>query len=64
MSGSVSARQEERVFADVKRISSAGLEGPELLRRVARALGRAVAFEAYCASMVDPATNLLTQSVV
>jgi DNA-binding CsgD family transcriptional regulator len=59
----LSARQEERAFAEVKRASSAGLEGPELLSRVARSLGSAVPFEAYCASTVDPATNLMTYGV-
>jgi DNA-binding CsgD family transcriptional regulator len=59
----VSARQEERAFAEVKRASNAGLEGPELLRRVAQSIGYTVPFEAYCASMVDPATNLMTYGV-
>jgi hypothetical protein len=59
----VSARQEERAFAEVKRASISGLEGPELLSRVAQGLGRAVPFEAYCASTVDPATNLMTYGV-
>jgi DNA-binding CsgD family transcriptional regulator len=63
MISDVSARQAERAFAEVKRASSAGLEGPELLSRVARSLGSAVPFEAYCASTVDPATNLMTYGV-
>lgn len=53
----------ERAFAEVKRLSSAGLEGPELLRAAARALRRAVPFEAYCASTTDPATNLITHGI-
>jgi len=60
----ISARQEERAFAEVKRVSSAGLEGPELLGRVARSLGHTVPFGAYCASTVDPATNLMTYGVI
>lgn len=60
----ISARQEERAFAEVKRASSAGLEGPELLGRVARSLGHTVPFGAYCASTVDPATNLMTYGVI
>ena len=60
----ISARQEERAFAEVKRASSAGLEGPELLGRVARSLGHTVSFEAHCASTVDPATNLMTYGVI
>ena len=63
MTRGVTTQQEERAFAEVKRLSSAGLEGPELLRQVARGLGRAVPFEAYCASTVDPATNLMTHGI-
>jgi hypothetical protein len=54
---------DERAFAKIKRVSSAGLEGPELLRRVAGVLGGAVPFDAYCASTTDPATNLMTQGI-
>ncbi len=53
----------ERTFAEVKRLSSAGLEGPELLRRTAERLRQAVPFDAYCASTVDPATNLITYGI-
>ena len=55
--------EHERAFAEVKRLSSAGLEGPELLRRVAERLRRAVPFDAYCASTTDPATNLMTHGL-
>ena len=54
---------DERTFAEVKRLSTAGLEGPELLRRVADRLRRSVPFEAFCASTVDPATNLITHGI-
>ena len=53
----------ERTFSEVKRHSSAGLEGPELLRRVAGRLRRSVPFEVYCASTVDPASNLITHGI-
>lgn len=53
----------ERTFAEVKRLSLAGLDGPELLRRTAEKLRRAVPFEAYCASTVDPASALMTHGV-
>ena len=53
----------ERTFAEVKRLSSAGLEGSELLRRVAERLRRSVPFEVYCASTVDPASNLITHGI-
>jgi hypothetical protein len=63
--GSVQNRSfaDERTFSEVKRLSSAGLNGPELLRRVAERLGRSVPFDAYCASTVDPATNLITYGI-
>jgi DNA-binding CsgD family transcriptional regulator len=53
----------ERTFSEVKRLSSAGLEGPELLRRVAGRLRRSVPFGVYCASTVDPASNLITHGI-
>ena len=53
----------ERTFSEIKRLSSAGLEGPELLRRTAKRLRRSVGFEAYCASTVDPASNLITHGI-
>lgn len=62
MTTSVSIRH-ERAFGEVRRLAAAGLDGPELLRRVARALRRAVPFEAYCASTTDPATNLITHGI-
>ena len=52
----------ERTFSEVKRLSSSGLEGPELLRRVAGRLRRSVPFEVYCASTVDPASILIMLS--
>jgi len=62
MAGSVAA-EHGRAFAEVRRISTAGLEGPELLRRVAEGLRRAVPFDAYCASTVDPESNLMTHGI-
>ena len=56
-------RQSERTFSEIKRLSAANLEGPELLRRVARRLSKAVPFEAYCASTVDPASRLITYGI-
>ena len=50
----------ERAFSEIKRLSAAGLEGPELLRRAAEALRQAVPFGSYCVATVDPASNLLT----
>lgn len=50
----------ERTFAEVKRLCSSGLEGPELLRRVAGRLQLTVPFEAYFAATIDPASNLST----
>jgi DNA-binding CsgD family transcriptional regulator len=56
-------RQSERTFSEIKRLSAANLEGPELLRRVAQRLSKAVPFEAYCASTVDPASRLITYGI-
>jgi DNA-binding CsgD family transcriptional regulator len=53
----------DRTFSEIKRLSAANLEGPELLRRVARKLSKAVPFEAYCASTVDPASRLITYGI-
>ena len=50
----------ERAFSEIKRLSSAGLEGHELLRRAAQSMKRAVPFGSYCVATVDPASNLLT----
>lgn len=50
----------ERAFSEIKRLSTAGLEGPELLRRTAEGLRRAVPFGSYCVATLDPASNLLT----
>ena len=56
-------RRNERTFSEIKRLSTANLEGPELLRRTAERLGKAVHFEAYCASTVDPASRLITHGI-
>jgi DNA-binding CsgD family transcriptional regulator len=53
----------EKTFAEVKRISSAGLDGPELLRQTAERLKLSVSFETYGVSTLDPATNLMTHFV-
>ena len=56
-------RRNERTFSEIKRLSSADLAGPELLRRSAERLSKAVPFEAYCASTVDPASRLITHGI-
>jgi DNA-binding CsgD family transcriptional regulator len=53
----------ERVVSEIKRLSLANLEGPELLRRTAERLYTAVPFEAYCASTVDPTSHLITYGI-
>ena len=53
----------ERTFSEIKRLSAAGLEGPELLRRAAERLERAVPFSSYCVITLDPASNLMTQVI-
>jgi hypothetical protein len=54
---------QERTFAEIKRLSSAGLEGPELLRRVGERLKFTIPFEAYSGGTLDPASNLLTHLI-
>jgi DNA-binding CsgD family transcriptional regulator len=50
----------ERAFSEIKRLSSAGLDGPELLWRTAERLRGAVPFGSYCVATLDPASNLIT----
>jgi hypothetical protein len=50
----------ERVFSEIKRLSSAGLGGPELLRRTVERLRKVVPFGSYCVATLDPASNLIT----
>jgi DNA-binding CsgD family transcriptional regulator len=57
------SRRNERTFSEIKRLSAANLEGPELLRRTAERLSKAVPFGAYCASTVDPASRLITHGI-
>ena len=54
---------EQRTCSEIKRLSVAGLDRPELLHRTAERLKRAVPFQAYCASTVDPASNLITHGL-
>src|SRR5829696_3187509 len=61
--GTIPTKQEERTFAEIKRLSLAGLEGSELLHRTAQRLKATVPFEAYCLATVDPASNLMTHRV-
>lgn len=63
MGGRTSSLLDERTVAEVKRHCHAGLDGPDLLRRTAAALRRAVPFDAYCASTVDPGSNLITHGI-
>jgi DNA-binding CsgD family transcriptional regulator len=50
----------ERAFSEIKRLSSAGLEGPELLWKTAERLRKVVPFGSYCVATLDPASNLIT----
>lgn len=56
------AVREEKIFAEVKRLCCAGLEGPDLLREVTARLRPAVPFDAYCACTVDPVSGLATHA--
>ncbi len=57
------AAPDDRVFAEVKRLCCAGLDGPELLREAIGHLRQVVPFESYCASTVDPASSLITHAL-
>jgi DNA-binding CsgD family transcriptional regulator len=55
---------EERTFSEVKRLCCAGrLDGLALLDEVIERLRRAVPFDAYCASTLDPASGLITHAL-
>jgi len=56
-------RRDEQIFSEIKRLSAANLEGPELLRQTAERLRKAVLFEAYCASTVDPTSRLIIHGI-
>lgn len=58
----LSSARSERVVSDIQRLTVAGLDGPELLSRTARALHRVVPFDLYSAATIDPASNLITQT--
>ena len=53
----------ERILAEVKRLSLAGLDGPELLRQVTERLRLFVPFDGFGIGTLDPATNLITHFV-
>jgi DNA-binding CsgD family transcriptional regulator len=59
----ITQSQEERVFHEVKRLSHAGLDGPTLLQRTARAMHRVIPFGAYCGATTDPVSSLITSGV-
>src|SRR3712207_4252076 len=54
------SNRDELTFAEVKRLSLAGLDGPELLRRTAERLKYSLPFETYTVATLDPASNLIT----
>jgi DNA-binding CsgD family transcriptional regulator len=63
MVGRASSIVDERIVAEIKRLSHAGFDGTELLRRAIPALARRVPFDVYCATTTDPATNLITDAL-
>jgi DNA-binding CsgD family transcriptional regulator len=60
--GTVAARDEQAI-RDIERLATAGLAAPELLRRAARAVARAVPFDTWSAATIDPASGLITDAV-
>ena len=59
-----SATQQDRVFAEVKRLCNAGLSETALLREVPERVRQAVPAEACCFSATDPASGLMTRAFV
>jgi DNA-binding CsgD family transcriptional regulator len=54
-----STTMDDRVFAEVKRLSYAGLDAPTLHHRALACLGRAVPFDGSCAHDADPVSGLV-----
>lgn len=63
MAASTVPARERRAVDEIDRLSHAGLDGLDLLRRVTRAVHTLVPFDAWCATTTDPATNLITDAV-
>jgi DNA-binding CsgD family transcriptional regulator len=61
---SISATQEDRVFAEVKRLCNAGLDETRLLTEVLERLRQAVPAEACCFSATDPSSGLMMRAFV
>jgi DNA-binding CsgD family transcriptional regulator len=62
MGTNLTSMREERTISEIRRLSQAGLEAPELLQRVGRALFRSIPFTFYSAATIDPASNLITHA--
>jgi DNA-binding CsgD family transcriptional regulator len=54
---------EDRVVNEVMRLCTAGLDQRTLLGEVVESLRRAIPFEAFCVSTMDPSSELITHSV-
>ena len=59
-----SAAVEDRLLGEVKRLCNAGLDERTLLGEVIERFRNAIPFEAICFSATDPASGLITNSVV
>lgn len=62
MGTNLTSMREERTISEIRRLSQAGLEAPQLLQRVGRALYRCVPFTFYSAATIDPASSLITHA--
>ena len=60
----ISATQENRVLAEVKRLCNSGLNESTLLREVLERVRQAVPAEAACFSTTDPSSGLMTRAFV
>jgi DNA-binding CsgD family transcriptional regulator len=54
--------RDERVFAEIKRLSYSGLDGIALVSEAVGCLRRAIPVEAYCALTMDPVSGLITHA--
>ncbi len=63
MAGNIAHARAERAVAQIKRLSHAGLDSLDLLRRATHTLRPLIPFDAFCATTTDPTTNLITDAI-
>jgi DNA-binding CsgD family transcriptional regulator len=63
MPATIASSRAERAIAEISRLSVAGLDAVELLRRAAAAVHPVVPFDGYCAGVMDPGSQLIQRGV-